>query len=111
MNSVVDFKAVVDFVRLGAFFSGRADMAYIAGGREAMRVPSDIEGELTDTQALLDVHMQEGALKRAPFHCSGEAKPDGKSYEGQWRMPCLDPVGCGCDGDSGAFWLTRVEGA
>lgn len=107
-NSVVDFKAVVDFVRLGAFFSGRTNMACIAGGREAMRVPTDFEGELTHKQALLDVHMQEGALRRAPFHCSGDAKLDGAKYEGIWKMPCLDPDGCGCDGDSGAFWLTRI---
>ncbi|MEM5518548.1 hypothetical protein WNY37_16440 [Henriciella sp. AS95] len=109
MNSVVDFKAVVDFVRLGAFFDGRASMAYVTGGREAMRVPADIEGELTADLALLDVRMQEGVMKRAPFHCSGEARPDGKQYEGKWHMPCLRPDTCGCDGNSGYFSLTRVD--
>ena len=107
-NSVVDFKAIVDFVRIGSFFSGRTDMTYVLGGREAMRVPADIEGELTDTQALLDVHMQEGAMRRAPFNCAGAAKTDGQQFEGEWTMPCLDPVNCGCGGDRGAFWLTRV---
>ncbi|GGB78027.1 hypothetical protein [Henriciella pelagia] len=111
MNTVIDFKAVVDFVRIGAFFSGRSSMAYLNGTTEIMRVPTDIEGELTGTQALLDVHMQEGALKRAPFHCSGEARPDGRQYEGLWTMPCIDPVKCGCEGDRGAFWLTRVDEA
>ncbi|MEQ9317364.1 MAG: hypothetical protein RLN72_16050, partial [Henriciella sp.] len=105
-NSVIDFKAIVDFVRIGAFFSGTASMACINGSTELMRVPADIEGELTGTQALLDVHMQDGALKRASFHCSGDAKLDGRQYEGLWRIPCIDPVKCGCDGDSGAFWLT-----
>ncbi|WP_084420126.1 hypothetical protein [Henriciella litoralis] len=109
MNSVVDFKAVVDFVRLGAFFSGRAGMAYVTGGREMMRVPAAIEGELTADLALLDVRLQEGAMKQAPFHCSGEARPDGQQYEGKWHMPCLRPDTCGCDGNSGYFSLTRVD--
>ena len=109
MNSVVDFKAIVDFVRIGGFFNGRTSMAYMNGDTELTRVPADIDGELTATEALLDVHMHEGALKGVPFQCSGDARLDGNQYEGKWHMPCLDPVGCGCDGDSGAFWLTRID--
>ena len=108
-NSVVDFKAVVDFVRIGSFFSGRTDMAYMKGSTEMMRVPADIEGEVSDAHALLDVHMQEGALKGVPFQCSGEARLDGRQFEGKWHMPCLDPANCGCDGDDGAFWLSRID--
>ena len=107
-GTVVDFRAIVDFVRIDAFFSGRTVVAYHVGDTVKFRVDADVEGELTAGRVRLDLHMQEGALSVSPFFCSGEAVTEGKRYEGQWHMPCIKPETCGCEGDDGYFSLTRV---
>ncbi|WP_084398043.1 hypothetical protein [Henriciella aquimarina] len=107
-NTVVDLRAIIDFVRIGQFFSGQTVVAFQAGDDVRYRVDADVEGELTKSLVMLDLHMQEGVLSVSPFFCTGEAKTEGKRYEGHWHMPCLKPQTCGCDGDDGAFSLTRI---
>ncbi len=108
-NTVVDLRAIVDFVSIGEVFSGRTVVAFHVGDTVKMRVDADVEGEMTASLVMLDLHMQEGALSASPFFCTGEAQTEGKRYEGKWHMPCIKPETCGCDGDDGYFSLTRVD--
>lgn len=107
-NSVIDLRATVDSVRTGDVFSGRTVVAYHAGDVVTSRVEATVEGELTDSLAMLDLHIQEGALSVSPFFCTGETVTEGERYEGKWRIPCLRPETCGCDGQSGYFSLKRA---
>ena len=107
-NSVVDLRAIADFVQIDSAFSGQTTVDFQIGDVTKYSVEADVEGELTGNLVLLDLHMHEGTLSVSPFFCTGEAKTEGKRYEGKWRMPCLKPETCGCEGDDGYFSLTRV---
>lgn len=107
-GTVVDLRAIVDFVRIGQFFSGQTTVDFQTGDTVRYSVEADVEGELTESLVLLDLHMHEGTLSVSPFFCAGDAQTEGKRYEGKWHMPCLKPESCGCDGDDGYFSLTRV---
>lgn len=104
----VEMRAMADFVRLGQQFSGQTMVVYYMEDRGGPGFDADIEGELSDMDVRLDLNFQEGELATAPFLCTGTAVTQGKRYEGRWHMPCLDPAGCGCEGEDGDFSLTRV---
>ena len=104
----VTMKAVADFVRLGQQFSGQTMVVYWMGEQGGPGFDADVEGELSDSDVHLELNMQQGELRQAPFLCTGTAVAEGQRYEGRWHMPCLDPVDCGCDGDDGDFSLTRT---
>lgn len=104
----VQMRAMADFVRLGQQFSGQTMVVYYMGEQGGPGFDADIEGELSDADVRLDINIQEGELKHAPFLCTGTAETEGRRYTGRWHMPCLDPVECGCEGEDGDFTLTRI---
>lgn len=69
---------------------------------------ADVDGERFADRVDMLVHIFGTSIRFSPMSCEGTATIDKDRYEGTWTMPCLDPEDCGCDGNSGQFYLTAL---
>lgn len=70
-------------------------------------IPISVTGALSEGAARFELWIDLEELANVQILCDGALSLKEDRIEGSWRMPCLDPEGCGCGGFEGPIHLDK----